>query len=66
MCNECHTSDNYESNNGIVPGSLLYNWLLRQSAFLKDSLGVKQVRVFDFGVKPYALITPLVRSWLRS
>lgn len=43
LCNECHTSDNYEANNGIQPGSLLYNWLVKQSAFLKHDIGVKQM-----------------------
>ena len=43
LCNECHTSDDYEKNNGIVPGSLLYNWQGQQAAFLKDTIGVKQV-----------------------
>jgi len=44
LCNECHTSDNYELNNGIVPGSLLYNWQVQQAAFLKHTIGVQQVR----------------------
>ena len=26
LCNECHTSDNYEIKKGLVAGSLLYNW----------------------------------------
>ena len=44
LCNECHTSDNYEVNAGIVPGSLLYHWQVQQAAFLKHTIGVKQVR----------------------
>lgn len=43
LCNECHTSDNYEANHGIVQGSLLHNWKKQQAAFLKRTLGVKQV-----------------------
>ena len=43
LCNECHTSDNYEFNNGIQPGSLLYNWQVQQAAFLKRTIRVKQV-----------------------
>ncbi len=43
LCNECHTNDNYELNNNIQPGSLLYNWQGRQAAFLKHTIGVKQV-----------------------
>lgn len=55
LCNECHTSDNYEKNNGILQGSLLYNWEVKQSAYLKRSIGVRQVRidlqfhVYNFG-----------------
>ena len=44
LCNECHTSDNYEFNHGILPGSLVYNWQVQQAAFLKHTIGVQQVR----------------------
>lgn len=43
LCNECHTSDGYEKNNGIVPGSLLYGWLKKNSEYMKNTLGVKQM-----------------------
>ena len=43
LCNECHTDDNYEVNNNIQPGSLVYNWEVQQAAFLKHTIGVKQV-----------------------
>ena len=44
LCNECHTSDNYELKNGILPGSLLYHWQVHQAAYLKHTIGVQQVR----------------------
>ena len=43
LCNECHTNDNYELNNDIQPGSLVYNWEGKHAAFLKHTIGVKQV-----------------------
>eukprot|EP00208_Stichococcus_sp_RCC1054_P002221 CAMPEP_0206134838 /NCGR_PEP_ID=MMETSP1473-20131121/243_1 /ASSEMBLY_ACC=CAM_ASM_001109 /TAXON_ID=1461547 /ORGANISM="Stichococcus sp, Strain RCC1054" /LENGTH=663 /DNA_ID=CAMNT_0053526467 /DNA_START=573 /DNA_END=2564 /DNA_ORIENTATION=+ len=43
LCNECHTSDNYEINRGLVPGSILYNWQVEMSAYLKTTLGVKSM-----------------------
>ena len=43
LCNECHTNDNYEINNDIQPGSLVYNWEGQQAAFLKHTIGVQQV-----------------------
>jgi len=53
LCNECHTSDNYELNRGIASGSILYNWELQQSAFLKRTIGVKQARFMAlWGVVP--------------
>ncbi len=29
LCNECHTTDNYEIDRGLSPGQLLYNWQVR-------------------------------------
>ena len=54
LCNECHTSTNYEKSNGIVPGSLLYNWQVQQAAFLKHTIGVKQV--IGISASPHLLL----------
>lgn len=32
LCNECHTEDGYEQNQGGVPGEMIYNWQVRSPA----------------------------------
>ena len=29
LCNECHTSDNYEISRNLMAGELVYNWEVR-------------------------------------
>jgi mannan endo-1,4-beta-mannosidase len=43
LMNEPHTRDNWESNNGIEPGSLVFDWLKEMSTWLKETVGLKSL-----------------------
>ncbi len=60
LCNECHTSDNYEKNLGTTPGELLYNW--------QASHPTHNYLVYDFALpvkatRPSATSAVILRSF---
>mmetsp|Transcript_2656 Transcript_2656/g.7895 ORF Transcript_2656/g.7895 Transcript_2656/m.7895 type:complete len:654 (-) Transcript_2656:3455-5416(-) len=73
LCNECHTTDNYEIKRGQVAGTLVYNWQREMAGYLKTGLKVKQmVANGNEGYRakgrydPYAPVTYPWRNWMNS
>ena len=55
LCNECHTSDNYEKGLGQVPGTLLYNWQVPPPP--------AELSVFEHAsCGPFSVAMPFLRS----
>lgn len=65
LCNEPHTSDEYEATLGVAPGTIVFNWLNEMSTFVKS---LDKNHMVTTGEEGYRTNGPKVQisNWLND